>query len=514
MKRLSSPRNLLTLPAEVLDEICAHLPIEDGSIVRLGLAGKSRVTVQVLSGTKIAFALRHFDAQSGRATGDAFWSFLDEHNLKWISEESGPPGTVTQQEQGAWHRLPRTYKAAIYLRIMQAEEWSRKDDETVPANLMAYSRFPLGENAVWITHRILETGLDPTVSENRLLRWACRSGYLGVVRELFEIEGVRADDDDQYCIKTAAETGRLEIVRMLLARPEVDPSHEGNIAVMYACDQGHSDVVKCLLEYVDSQDKRPVDPRCDDDYCFKRAVANDDLDLLRVLTERALEILASHGTSHSSKSSVFTTETQSCLMGTMSVQGSHRALQYLVSLHLVDPSLEENQAIINASFYGHSKVLRILLSLPGEGPAVDHSQPLIYACERGHIDCVRLLLEDGRVDPVAQDYNAFYEACRQGYLEIVSLFLDNEKISPDECLKEALREGCQFGKLALVQLLLDCPRISDYTVLLDECLDEVAATAAAETREGNSDSNLKADLAELESYLMEKKQFWRITSHE
>jgi len=78
--------------------------------------------------------------------------------------------------------------------------------------------------------------------------------------------------------------------------------------------------------------------------------------------------------------------------------GNYDIVKYLIEEGKVDPSLPNNQAIINAS-------------------------------SDGSVNIVRLLLEDKRVDPSAQNNDAIKWAKNHGHHQVVSVLLEDERVS-------------------------------------------------------------------------------------
>jgi len=87
----------------------------------------------------------------------------------------------------------------------------------------------------------------------------------------------------------------------------------------------------------------------------------------------------------------------------------------------VDPTANDNAAIIVASFNGHVEVVKLLLQQPRADPTADNNYAIREASENGYIEVVKLLLEQPGVDPTAEDNEAIRKASENGYLEVVKL---------------------------------------------------------------------------------------------
>jgi hypothetical protein len=73
-------------------------------------------------------------------------------------------------------------------------------------------------------------------------------------------------------------------------------------------------------------------------------------------------------------------------------------LKLLLADPRVDPSVQNNQLIINAAQTGKSKIAKLLLADPRVNPADQNNQAIIKAAIWSHMEIVKLLLEDERID--------------------------------------------------------------------------------------------------------------------
>lgn len=110
----------------------------------------------------------------------------------------------------------------------------------------------------------------------KVLALAVNFGFVNLVRKLLSW-GVDPSDDENLCIRLAAEKGFLEIVKMLLKHPKVDPRTCANYPILYASRNGHLDVVKLLIK-----DAR-VDPSDVDNWAIKKAACLGHIDVVFLL---------------------------------------------------------------------------------------------------------------------------------------------------------------------------------------------------------------------------------------
>ena len=102
----------------------------------------------------------------------------------------------------------------------------------------------------------------------------------------------------------------------------------------------------------------------------------------------------------------------------------------------VDPSINDNQAIIYASSVGYIilDIIKLLLNDPRVDPSENNNQAIKAASENGYTNVVKLLLQHPRVDPSSNNNYAINHAAYQGHFDVVKLLLKDERV------KEKLQE--------------------------------------------------------------------------
>ena len=96
----------------------------------------------------------------------------------------------------------------------------------------------------------------------------------------------------------------------------------------------------------------------------------------------------------------------------------------------LDPSEQNNEAIIWASEYGRVKVVELLLKDKRVDPSAQDNKAIIWASLRGHVQVVKLLLKDPRVDPSAKNNRAIKLASGNGHVDVVELLLKDKRVDP------------------------------------------------------------------------------------
>jgi ankyrin repeat protein len=136
-------------------------------------------------------------------------------------------------------------------------------------------------------------------------------------------------------------------------------------------------------------------------------------------------------------------------------------VRLLLSDHRLDPSFENNQAIIEAANNGNMVLFKLLLEDPRVDPSDQSNLALISAASRGHDDILQLLLQDPRVDPSDQDNEAIIEAVRDfSDLITVKILLADPRVDPSDQKNQAIIEAVQdYSDLETFKILLADPRV-------------------------------------------------------
>lgn len=101
--------------------------------------------------------------------------------------------------------------------------------------------------------------------------------------------------------------------------------------------------------------------------------------------------------------------------------GYTEVVRLLLQGGCVNPSADDNYAILSASYLGQTEVVRLLLQDERVDPSARDNYAIRSASEKGNAEVVRLLLQDKRVDPSAKDNDAIQRASENGHTEVVEL---------------------------------------------------------------------------------------------
>nr|QBK91507.1 MAG: F-box domain and ankyrin repeat protein [Pithovirus LCPAC302] len=132
----------------------------------------------------------------------------------------------------------------------------------------------------------------------------------------------------------------------------------------------------------------------------------------------------------------------------------------------VDPAIEKNTAIQNASYFGNTESVELLLSDPRVNPTANNNLAIHFASQNGHKDVVKLLLNDPRVDPSVDDNYPIRIASQLGYPKMVKLLLKDIRVDPTVRDNEAIRRASSNLHIEIVKLLLTDSRV--YNSLSEE----------------------------------------------
>lgn len=150
-----------------------------------------------------------------------------------------------------------------------------------------------------------------------------------------------------------------------------------------------------------------------------------------------------------------------------SCSNGHVEFVRLLITQYIDPSVNDNDAIVCACMEGNYDVVKLLLSHPHVNPADMENDAIILASERGHDDIVKVLLGDNRVDPSDQNNAAVISAINQGHIKVVKLLMLDSRVNPADGNNEAIKlvwDNEYYGeddslKYIMIELLLSDPRV-------------------------------------------------------
>lgn len=154
-----------------------------------------------------------------------------------------------------------------------------------------------------------------------------------------------------------------------------------------------------------------------------------------------------------------------------SENGHYDVVQALLKDDRVDPSADDNYAIRHASENGHYKIVRALLTLPkerGVDPSIRYNLIIREASMNGYYEIVKMLLGDRRIDPSYYNNNALKSSIRKGYYKIVKLLLSDKRVTIQN--NKTILLALRYEHINIAELLLENYKTNKQQ-LLAEILD-------------------------------------------
>ena len=160
-----------------------------------------------------------------------------------------------------------------------------------------------------------------------------------------------------------------------------------------------------------------------------------------------------------------TNDKQKWFMRLINTDGSKWMVQLLLLDPSVNPSADDNYAIVKTSKDGSYTLVDLLLQDGRADPSANESDAFLWASKNGHVAVVDLLLRDGRIDPTADNNYAIREASENGHLAVVDRLLQDPPswhpyrgiVDPSAVNNYAIRQASYYGHLAVVDRLLREP---------------------------------------------------------
>ena len=123
----------------------------------------------------------------------------------------------------------------------------------------------------------------------------------------------------------------------------------------------------------------------------------------------------------------------------------------------VDPSINDNQALIRAAHYkGHFEIVKLLLTDPR---VVIVPGIFIQAVGNDCLETVVFLLTNKSVDPSRHDNDAVQTAAILDHLDMVRLLLNDPRVDPSAGQNTAIWHAVRNRNLKMIRLLLTDSRV-------------------------------------------------------
>lgn len=255
---------------------------------------------------------------------------------------------------------------------------------------------------------LLKLGLDASHNQNYLLRQAVKSQQVSTVELLLTQPKV----DPNAAFTAAIQSGNLTLVQLFLRDARL--KLEGSNYLEWALNEDHPEILAFLLE---NDRFNPT--------AYSSSVVTD---AARYGYPQCLQLLLKNPRVQ-----------QTCGRNelVLAAGASNKPEIIKIVLNLLEPAnvsqryepaSHDNYLWRESVERGYTALVEILLSDLRVDPTINNHQALITASFRGYYDIVRLLLKDKRVDPTAQDCRAMRVAIERGRNIIVQLFLVDGRV--------------------------------------------------------------------------------------
>ncbi len=181
----------------------------------------------------------------------------------------------------------------------------------------------------------------------------------------------------------------------------------------------------------------------------------------------------------------------SSALGFATDNGNYLAVEVLLADQRVDPSYNNNRAILLASQHGYLEIVRLLLADSRVDPSADDNLIIIEASEHGYTEIIKLLLANKKVDPSDNHNHAIWAASIFGKTEVVKLLLGDNRVNPSDYYNEAIHSASQHGNKEVVKLLLGSDKIDLSTK--KRALEELYRVSGLGLRGYNMNYDIKYD---------------------
>lgn len=122
----------------------------------------------------------------------------------------------------------------------------------------------------------------------------------------------------------------------------------------------------------------------------------------------------------------------------------------------INISTVNNVALYEASVYGQIQVLKYILAHPDFDP---NSGNMIFPAFNDDANVVKVILEDGRVDPSKEENDAIINAAENGNLKSFQLLIADLSVDPSDQNNQAIIRAAAGGNFEIFQLLFSDSRV-------------------------------------------------------
>lgn len=226
------------------------------------------------------------------------------------------------------------------------------------------------------------------------------SGHIEIVNFLLHNSNIDPCADDNSALFGATVCGHTEIVKLFLndSRISTNSINCGD-SLSAACEFGYVEIVEYMIQYLG------IYP---DEESIQQTLYNEHIEVIKVLIK-------------------YDRVDHTGILSWACRNGYVELVQLLINQHY--NHIRYDLSLIEAVIYGHIDIVKIILTQTNVDPSVNNNEAIIAASRKGHEEIVELLLQDSRVDPSDNDNSAIINTIDNRHVYITQLLYSDVRVS-------------------------------------------------------------------------------------
>jgi hypothetical protein len=144
----------------------------------------------------------------------------------------------------------------------------------------------------------------------------------------------------------------------------------------------------------------------------------------------------------------------------ISMSNQSHIVKRLLQLNGIDPSAQNDQALINAVTHNEIDIVKMLLNNNKVNPNCHNGEPIIIAARSGYLEIVEILLNDSRVDPSLRNSQAIINCVDTTNVKNIILFFP---VKQHRIVYNRIKQNSKIKHLEILKLMLKNPKINPST---------------------------------------------------
>jgi hypothetical protein len=244
---------------------------------------------------------------------------------------------------------------------------------------------------------------------------AIRYNKIDIIKSFLKDQTFNPSFDDNYPIRLASRLNHIEIIELLLKDPRVDPTDKESISLSYAAYYNYEDLFLMLIK-----DPR-FDLHFDDDYCYKCAIKNENMNILNSLITHKKFLTKDINKNYE----IINFQKENSLILKAAQIGSLNIINFILNHEFINISSQDYDYTLQyATYYGHFDIVKFLSNHPKVNIIADNNKPLLNAIRKNHHKIINFLLMNKKVREKfkKEDINMYNEIIKKNFQYKVSLF--------------------------------------------------------------------------------------------